>query len=132
MIASSRPLIFLTALVCSTVMAANADPFPSDVQFLEISVESELQEDIGGRPLYAINYTVLNAGDETLTYLMVAIVGLNEDQQIVEIADRQIFYSSTLPQGLALSGEIVQRHGFKVTNPNETVVSIELSVIKVE
>jgi hypothetical protein len=91
LIASSRPLIFPTALVCSTVMAANADPFPSDVQFLEISVESELQEDIGGRPLYAINYTVLNAGDETLTYLMVAIVGLNEDQQIVEVADRQIF-----------------------------------------
>ena len=95
-------------------MAANADPFPSDVQFLEISVESELQEDIGGRPLYAINYMVLNAGDETLIYLMVAIIGLDEDQQIVEIADRQIFYSSTLPQGFAPSGEIVQRHGLEL------------------
>lgn len=131
MIASTKPLVFMTALVFSTGMAVNADPLPSDVQFLELSVEDELQESISGRPLYAINYTVLNAGDETLTYLKVAIVGFNQDQKIVEVADSQIFYSGSLPQGLAPSGEIVRRHGLKVTNPNETVVSIELSVIEV-
>jgi len=113
-------------------MAVNADPLPSDVQFLEISVESELYEPRLSSPLYVINYTVRNIGDETLTYLMVAIVGRNQNEQIVEIDDKQIFYSRSLPQGLAPSGEIVLRHGLAVTNPNETVVSIEISVIEVE
>jgi hypothetical protein len=125
------PLAFLTALTFSAGMSVNADPLPSDIQFLDIDVESELQQSLGLRPLYAINYTVRNAGDETLTYLKVAIVGRNQDGQIVEVADSQIFYSGSLPQGLAPSDEIVRRHGLEVTNPNETVISVELSVIEI-
>jgi hypothetical protein len=125
-------LTLLTSLCYFVGVSANADPLPSDLAFLEVSVEPELQTNRLHEPTYAINYTVRNVGDEVLTYLRIAIVGRNQDGQIVEITDRQVFYSGSLPQGLRPSDEIVQRHGLIRTNPNEIVLSLELSVIEVQ
>ena len=131
MIKNIISLTLLTSLCYLVGVSANADPLPSDVAFLEVSVEPQLEENISLQPMYAINYTVRNVGDEVLTYLKIAIVGRNQDGQIVEIADKQVFYSGKVPQGLRPSDEIVQRHGLIRTNPREIVLSLELSVIEV-
>lgn len=127
-----RHKILLATLV-SVLLAGRlgAEPSQDDVRFLETFVENELAMSVTRRPLYVIGYTIENSSDHTITYLKISIVGRNQKDQIVEIHDRQVFYSGSLPQGFQPGEQIVQRHGMEVTNPTENVTSIDLSVIEI-
>lgn len=98
------------------------------VSFSDISIAAE--SPMWREGVYDLGFTVENRSEYVVEYLKVAIIVRNDAGQIIERDDLQVFYSSSLPQGLLPEEQMVERYGLHAQQPEETPVAAEIAIIE--